>query len=443
MSLFINEIEADELTPVRIFKQLNGSNKCLLESSLRFGLNSRYSFICQNPVAKTTLMNGTVTHNGVTVSESFLEVVEAVMAQTKVKNERFPFIGGALGYVGYETIHQYEAIGNYLPDPLNLPEAQLYFYEEVIIFDHIEQKVFVTSVRSAENSAELARLLKAESRVTQGEVSVGDFTSNVGQTAFEAMVEQAQAAIKRGDIFQVVPSQRLSARYEGDAFELYRRLKRRNPSPYLYYLEMDDCLIIGSSPESVVALHGEQVTMKPIAGTRRRGQTAAEDDILAADLLADQKEVAEHTMLVDLARNDVGRIAAKGTVAVTSFKKVEKYSDVMHIVSTVEAVIAPEYNAFDALRMSLPAGTVSGAPKIAAMRLINQMEQVKRGIYSGGIGYFSYNGAMDFALAIRTMVATDNVLHVQAGAGVVLDSVPQTEYEETLNKAKALMEVTK
>lgn len=185
----------------------------------------------------------------------------------------------------------------------------------------LNKKVFVTSVRSAENSAKLARLLKAESRVTQGEVSVGDFTSNVGQTAFEAMVEQAQAAIKRGDIFQVVPSQRLSAPYEGDAFELYRRLKRRNPSPYLYYLEMDDCLIIGSSPESVVALHGEQVTMKPIAGTRRRGQTAAEDDILAADLLADQKEVAEHTMLVDLARNDIGRIAAKGTVAVTSFKK--------------------------------------------------------------------------------------------------------------------------
>lgn len=443
MPLYINEIDADELTPVRIFKQLTGVNKCLLESSLRFGVNSRYSFICQNPVAKTTLLNGVVTHNGVIKTEPFLAVIEAEMTQTVVENKRFPFIGGALGYVGYETIHQYEAIGEYLPDPLHLPEAQLYFYEEVIIFDHIEQKVFVTSVRSEENSVALAHLLTAESSVTQGEVSIGAFTSEVTQADFELMVEQAQAAIRQGDVFQVVPSQRLSASYEGDTFELYRRLKRQNPSPYLYYLEMDDCFIIGSSPESVVTLHGEQVTMKPIAGTRRRGQTTAEDDILAADLLADPKEIAEHTMLVDLARNDLGRIATKGTVAVTQFKKVEKYSKVMHIVSTVEALIAPEYNAFDALRMSLPAGTVSGAPKIAAMRLINQMEQVKRGIYSGGIGYFSYNGEMDFALAIRTMVATNNRVHVQAGAGVVLDSIPQMEYEETLNKAKALMEVTR
>ncbi|WKK68072.1 anthranilate synthase component I [Brochothrix thermosphacta] len=443
MPLYIKEIEADELTPVRVFKQLTGKNKALLESSLKFGLNGRYSFISQNPVDKITLTEGNTAYNGQPSTALFLDEVEKRMSENVVNDHRFPFIGGALGYVGYETIHQYENIGEYLPDPLDLPEAQLYLYKEMVVFDHIDQTVFITSIESQEKVDALATELQKESQLSKGEVQVTAFTSAIGQSAFEEMVETAQAAIRQGEIFQVVPSQRMSANYTGDTFEIYRRLKRRNPSPYLYYLEMDGCTIIGSSPESVVAVHGQTITMKPIAGTRRRGATPAEDDILAAELMADEKEVAEHTMLVDLARNDVGRRAENGTVEVTKLMTVEKYSDVMHIVSEVSAILKQGHTAFDALRAGLPAGTVSGAPKIAAMRLINQMEQVKRGIYSGGVGYFSFNGDMDFALAIRTMVVEEETLHVQAGAGVVLDSVPAKEYEETLNKAKALMEVAR
>ena len=267
------------------------------------------------------------------------------------------------------------------------------------------------------------------------------FKSNFTEEEFCAMVEKAKEYIRNGDIFQVVLSQRLTIKTESDSFDIYRRLRSKNPSPYLFYIDYTDFQIVGSSPESLVSVFGDKVTTNPIAGTRPRGKDEEEDEKLKQELLQDEKEIAEHMMLVDLGRNDIGKVSEFGTVKLDKFKEVDLYSHVMHIVSEVSGKLKKEYDCFEALKSCLPAGTVSGAPKIRAMEIIDELENVRRGMYSGAVGYFSFSGNMDVCIAIRTIVFKNKTAYLQAGAGIVYDSVPEKEYQETLNKAMALKEV--
>jgi anthranilate synthase component 1 len=382
-----------------------------------------------------------------------------------------PPAAGLFGYLAYETVRQVERLPRTAPDPLGVPEAVLVRPRIVVVFDGVKQEsLIVTPVRprpgvAAKDAYEAARARLARAwglldgpsplRAPPADAAPGPaapIRANMDQAAYEAAVEKARAYIKAGDIFQVVPSQRFSAPFAGAPLSLYRALRRTNPSPFLFLLQMDGFSIVGSSPEILVRLRDGVVTMRPIAGTRPRGATPAADRAMEEELLNDPKERAEHLMLLDLGRNDVGRVARSaagsnagpagqgggGGVRVTQRFIVERYSHVMHIVSNVEGAIKPGLDALDALMAGFPAGTVSGAPKVRAMEIIAELEPHARGIYAGGVGYFSAGGDMDLCIALRTGVLKDGVLNVQAGAGVVLDSDPTSEFNECVHKAKAL-----
>jgi anthranilate synthase component 1 len=372
------------------------------------------------------------------------------------------FWGGAVGYFGYDAVRLIERLPNAPEDDRRLPDAVFMLTGTVLVIDNLFNRaravVAVETGGVSENTlheryhsavGELDRLI---GRLKQqkgpdpldlddaGAEADGPFESSMTREGFEGGVRRVQEYIRAGDAFQVVLSQRLTVPLAARPFDLYRALRTLNPSPYLFYLELDGIQLIGSSPEVMVRLQEGRVTVRPIAGTRRRGGDAAEDERLAADLLADPKEVAEHLMLLDLGRNDVGRVARWGTVRVPQRMSIEKYSHVLHLVSTVEGELRDGLSAMDVFRASFPAGTVSGAPKVRAMEIIDELEPRRRGPYAGAVGYFGYGGrTMDTAIAIRTVVARDGQAHVQAGAGVVADSVPAAEYEETLNKARALL----
>jgi anthranilate synthase component I len=373
------------------------------------------------------------------------------------------FTGGAVGYLGYDVVRCIEQLPDAPPDPLDLPEALLVFTDTVLAIDNVFGRAYAIAtadVRGLEATEDLraaydeaagrADALVAVLRDRRGpgpiplSAATADvpFTSSYTRADFEAHVERIREYITAGDAFQVVLSQRLTVPLERDPFELYRTLRSLNPSPYLYFLELDGVSLVGSSPEVLVRVEGDVVTVRPIAGTRPRGASDADDARLAAELLADPKERAEHLMLVDLGRNDVGRIARYGTVRLSASMAVEKYSHVLHLVSQVDGRLRHGLSAIDVLRACFPAGTVSGAPKIRAMQILDELEPVRRGIYGGAVGYFAWGGVtMDTAIAIRTLVAAEGMAHVQAGAGVVADSVPASEYEETLAKARALLRV--
>lgn len=360
-----------------------------------------------------------------------------------------PMAAGLFGYLGYDMIRQVETIPCENPDPLGTPDAIMVRPRIVCIFDQIAQEIIIASTvyPGGDPISAYARIEKVVGDLTLS-ISARGFepmetpviTPKLGTTAaaFAKRVKAAKDYILAGDIFQVVLGQRLSAPLPASPFALYRSLRRMNPSPFLYFLDFEDHQIIGSSPEILVRLRDGVVTVRPIAGTRPRGKTAAQDKALEVELLADPKECAEHLMLLDLGRNDVGRVAKAGTVRVTESFTIERYSHVMHIVSNVEGEIKDDMDAVSALFAGFPAGTVSGAPKVRAMEIIDELEEEKRGIYAGAVGYISSNGDMDTAIALRTGIVKDNVLHVRAGAGIVMDSVPQLEFEETLHKAAAL-----
>ena len=444
--LIIEEIEGDTLTPISIYQRLTGRKKFLLESSLKHENSGRFSFIGAEPFMEligngdtSKIKKGNDTEN---VLEKPLEVLKKLLPKSSTKQEPlFPFIGGAVGYVSYDSIRQYENIGEIPNDELQTPDVHFLFFEVLVVFDHLEQKVYLVASPQKNGSSleELqVQLTKTKHEITNAtpdevakEVSLSSFQAAMPKQEFIDNVQRAKTYIEEGDIFQVVLSQRLKAQIEGDPFSLYRKLRVKNPSPYMYYFDFDGYSIAGVSPESLIKVKGRQVITNPIAGTRPRGKSAEEDETLAKDLLADEKELAEHKMLVDLGRNDLGRVCEFGTVQVTKFLTIEKYKHVMHLVSEVEGVLVEDFSPLDALTSCLPAGTVSGAPKIRAMEIINEMENCKRGIYSGAIGYVSGNGNLDFALTIRTMVIKGNEAYIQAGAGIVYDSVPEKEYEET------------
>ena len=368
--------------------------------------------------------------------------------ETETDSSLPPMASGAFGYLGYDMIRYIETLPAAPEDALNVPEAVLMRPSVVLIFDSVKQEIILaTAVRDDNQEAAQKRLDSVEARLNEPlpasrpvdrSPEPPSFVSNTSRERYMEMVEKAKTYIRAGDIFQVVPSQRFSASFEHSPFSLYRALRRLNPSPFLFYVNLGGFQITGSSPEILVRLRDETVTVRPIAGTLPRGETRELDDANEKRLLADPKERAEHLMLLDLGRNDVGRVAEYGTVQVTESFTIERYSHVMHIVSNVEGKLRDGEDAVSSLMAGFPAGTVSGAPKIRAMEIINELETHKRGVYAGGVGYFGANGDMDTCIALRTALVKDGVLHVQAGGGVVLDSNPVSEYEETEHKAGAL-----
>ena len=386
-----------------------------------------------------------------------LDSLRALIAESRVDlPEGLPAIAsGLFGYLGYDMIRLVEHLPNVNPDPLGLPDAVLLRPSVVAVLDGVKGEVTLVApawassglsaraayAQAAERVMDALRDLDRAATIPRdlGEAAgVGDPVSNFTHNGYKAAVEKAKDYIRAGDIFQVVPSQRWAQRFDLPPFALYRSLRRTNPSPFMFFFNFGGFQVIGASPEILVRLRDGEVTVRPIAGTRMRGATTEEDKALELDLLADKKELAEHLMLLDLGRNDVGRVAKIGTVRPTEQFIIERYSHVMHIVSNVVGQIADGQDALSALLAGLPAGTVSGAPKVRAMQIIDELEPEKRGVYGGGVGYFAGNGEMDFCIALRTAVLKDEVLYIQAGGGVVYDSDPEAEYQETVNKSRAL-----
>jgi len=384
-----------------------------------------------------------------------LEALKKIFSQMKtVRIQGLPrFSGGAVGYFGYESVQLVEEIPSAVVDDLGLPDIVLMFFDTLLVFDNLQRKIFIIvnafpdgSPSSLQNCYEAAAAKVRRLREALRQNVPTDFSSattlespryTITRDEFLAKVARCKEYILDGDIFQVVISQRVDQRVSLEPFDVYRTLRSINPSPYMYYLRIDDSHIIGSSPEMLVRVEGNVVETRPIAGTRPRGRTPEEDEILGRELLADEKERAEHLMLVDLGRNDIGRISDFGTVEVNQFMVLEKYSHVMHIVSNVRGRLRKGVTALDALYSCFPAGTLTGAPKIRAMEIIAELEPTKRGIYGGAVGYLDFSGNLDSCIAIRTIVIKDGVAHFQAGAGIVADSVPEREYQETLDKLAA------
>lgn len=386
-----------------------------------------------------------------------LDTLRALIAESRVDLPEGlpPIASGLFGYLGYDMIRLVEHLPDVNPDPLGLPDAVLLRPSVVAVLDGVKGEVtLVAPCWAASGLSARAAYAQAAERVMDalrdldrtppaardlGEAApVGAAKSNFSHAGYKAAVEKAKDYIRAGDIFQVVPSQRWAQRFELPPFALYRSLRRTNPSPFMFFFNFGGFQVIGASPEILVRLRDGEVTVRPIAGTRMRGETPEQDKALELDLLADQKELAEHLMLLDLGRNDVGRVAKVGTVRPTEQFIIERYSHVMHIVSNVVGQIADGEDALSALLAGLPAGTVSGAPKVRAMQIIDELEPEKRGVYGGGVGYFAGNGEMDFCIALRTAVLKDETLYIQAGGGVVYDSDPEAEYQETVNKSRAL-----
>lgn len=452
------KINGDELTPVNIFYKLKGKYKFLLESASTIGEEGRYSFMGSSPYMILNSLGEDVTiTKGNETKEQKGKILDYAEGHLLKKYEKLdlelPFIGGAIGYIGYDVTRQYEKLPDNNPDELNLPEACLLFYSEFICFDHFKNTVLLVHNVLPEEDEEYNTVLnklnamktmikKEHSNHELIEVSQNkEVISNYEKEDFCELINKAKDYIAAGDIFQVVLSQRLKIKNKVDPFEVYRRLRRSNPSPYMFYIDFEDYKLAGASPESLVKVKSNKVTTNPIAGTRPRGENAKEDQKLTEELLKDEKELAEHVMLVDLGRNDIGKISEFGSVKLEKFMEVELFSHVMHICSKVSGTLKAGLNCFNALVSCLPVGTVSGAPKIRAMEIIDELENARRGVYSGAIGYFSYDGDMDTCIAIRTIVFKDDFAYVQAGAGIVYDSVAESEYAETLNKTMALMEV--
>jgi anthranilate synthase component 1 len=453
------EVLADLDTPVSAYLKIRDGGPSFLLESVEGGQNvGRYSFLGAAPRRVLRVKNGTATFEGeepVTCTDS-LNAVRGMVESYGPPTDGAPrFEGGAVGYLSYETARSFERLPAAAHDPLDLPDATFLDVDTLLVFDHVRRAIRIVShawpgasIDEAYGCAvdRIERIAaQLESPIHSAPLAAPApraIRSNVSKEAFEEMVRAGKAHIERGDILQIVLSQRLSMPYEGDPFGLYRRLRTVSPSPYLYYLDFGDHQLVGASPELLVQVEGATVTTRPIAGTRPRGATEAEDRALADELRGDEKERAEHLMLVDLSRNDVGRVSAPGTVQVANFMSVERFSHVMHMVTDVTGTLEDDCTGYDALRAAFPAGTVSGAPKIRAMQIIAELEPDRRGPYAGAVGFVTKGGDMETAITIRTGVVKDGVLHVQAGAGIVADSVPESEWHETMNKARALIEAS-
>lgn len=443
-------LPADTLTPILAYMRVQGDHKVILESIPREKENARFSIVAYNPVFEVTYQDGILYENGKVLEQDPFDYLHQVTVKRLTSD--LPFAGGAIGFAGYDMIGVYEEIGSIPQDTIGTPDMHFFIYESYLIFDHKKEKVYVVedniysgrsndAVRQSLGQVVTDLQTQAPNEFTPQALQALHFTNHIEKEVFMEMVEKAKKLIREGDMFQCVLSQRFSADFEGDPLDYYRNLRVTNPSNYLYFYDFGDYQIIGASPESLVSVKKGEVTTNPIAGTRPRGATEEEDQALAHELLHDIKETAEHRMLVDLGRNDIGKIAQNGTVEVTKYMEVEYFRYVMHLTSVVKGQLLPHLSALDALKATLPAGTVSGAPKIRAMRRIYELEEEKRGVYAGAIGYLSATGDMDFAITIRTMILKNQKAYVQAGAGIVYDSVPENEFYETINKAKSMTRI--
>ncbi|WP_251978409.1 anthranilate synthase component I [Salinicola avicenniae] len=462
------EVLADLDTPLSTYLKLADAPWTFLLESVQGGEKwGRYSIIGLPCRERIEVRGFTVRHivdgeqQGATEVEDPLAWIEQFHARFKVPDldDQPRFDGGLVGYFGYDTIRYIEprlrsAAAADKPDPIGVPDILLMVCDDLVVFDNLSGRLQLWThadpqqVDAYANAVERLEVLELKLRSATfntlspgtGRADVGeeDFHASFSEQGYKDAVGRIKEYVLAGDLMQCVPSQRMSIPYQAPPLDLYRALRSLNPSPYMFFLNLDDHHVIGSSPEILTRLEGEEVTVRPIAGTRHRGATAEEDKALEADLLGDPKEIAEHLMLIDLGRNDIGRISQTGTVEVTDNMSIERYSHVMHIVSNVTGKLRQGMSAMDVLRATFPAGTLSGAPKIRALEVIDELEPVKRGVYSGAVGYLSWHGNMDMAIAIRTAVLKDGELHVQAGGGIVADSDPDAEWHETLNKRRAL-----
>ena len=456
------EVLGDLETPVGAYRKLGSEPNSFLLESVEHGERwGRYSFIGVEPFLIMTSKDGVVSYEGdppaaVKDASDPLVAVERALAAYRAPALAGlpPLHGGAVGYIGYDAVRYIERLPQTTTDDLQMPELWLLFIGKLLVFDHLRQRLSVISnvaigddpARQYDEAVEgaealVARLANATTARPSSptlEADVGDVPSNIGREQFMANVEKAKEYIAAGDIFQVVVSQRFQMPTKADPFDVYRVLRLINPSPYMFFLQYPGSALVGSSPEPHVRVLGRQAIIRPIAGTRPRGASPEEDKTLAKELLADAKERAEHLMLLDLGRNDVGRVATVGSVKVTDSFFLEYYSQVMHIVSNVEGALGSGFDAVDALMAGFPAGTVSGAPKVRAMEIIDELEDEARGPYAGCVGYFSASGEMDSCIVLRTSVVKDGSMYVRAGAGIVADSVPEREQAECVSKARAL-----
>ncbi|QAY66157.1 anthranilate synthase component I [Paenibacillus protaetiae] len=465
----VRTMMADTETPIRVFQHFAKEPNAFLLESVEGGEWGRHSFIGTNPFMMLYGKNGRMVleKNGeqISLSDKPLELLKAHLRgyRSPKLDHVPPFTGGAIGFFGYDLLQYYEKLPAHRIDDLQMNDIQFMFCDQIIAFDHFKQQLqIIGNVHIPEGATDAVIELAYEQALATIEATIerlkqpvsipviagstvpadpelGDVRSNVTKEQFIANVEQAKEYIRAGDIFQVVLSQRFSIETSIDPLHVYRVLRTMNPSPYMYYLKMGEQIIVGTSPEALVKVNGDRVETRPIAGTRPRGRTPEEDLELERDLLADEKERAEHLMLVDLGRNDIGRVAEFGSVHCDSFMEIERYSHVMHIVSNVAGKLREDKDFFDAFISCLPAGTVSGAPKLRAMEIIAELENEARGAYAGAIGYLGFGGSLDTCITIRTIIFKNGKAYVQSGAGIVWDSIPENEFVETQNKAKALL----
>ena len=457
------EVLGDLETPVSVFMRMADADYAFLLESVEGGEKwARYSFLGADPQVifrskgrRAEIITGTRAETIEGFTDALEPLQELMRRYRPVAVPGLPrFVGGAVGYIAYDMVRYFEKLPDDTVDELACYDTHFIITDSIMVFDNLKHTISVV-VNSLTGDEPLEKsYLKAAEKVKElvGKLSEPlpprpaprlepplAWQSNFSREQYMTVVKRCQEYIRLGDIIQVVPSQRFRAPAKVDPVHLYRALRRVNPSPYMFFLKLGGELLIGSSPEVLIRVEGDRAELRPIAGTRKRGTTPEEDRALEAELKADPKEMAEHIMLVDLGRNDLGRVSAVGTVEVTELGIVERYSHVMHLVSNVRGRVRPGLNAYDVFRASFPAGTLTGAPKIRAMEIIEEMEPVKRGCYGGAVGYFSFTGNMDMCIAIRTLLMKDGMLNIQAGGGVVADSVPELEYEETVNKAGALM----
>lgn len=484
----IMDFIADQITPISIFLNFDSKYKFMLESATAGEGRGRYTFLGENPKKIIKSDENSVEINIIDEIEKSMQSIEENFrheVQEKSENENrinsfnvkngnlidilkqhtdkdyilenseLPFTGGSVGYIGYDAIRHIEDLELKNPKEIDIPEAYMMFYKDIIAYDHsrgtisvirnIEEEDYGKSFEEVKE--ELEGVYRKITRMTppkniDSELGKAEFEiSDEFKDSFCKKVKKAIKYIESGEVVQVVLSNRFKKETERESFEIYRRLRMENPSPYLFYIDCDEFQVIGSSPESLVKVRNGRVETLPIAGTRARGKNQEEDKELERELLSDKKELSEHIMLVDLGKEDLDKVSKEGTVKVDKYKVIERYSHVMHIVSKVSGELAEDKDSYDAFKAFFPAGTVSGSPKVRAMEIIEELEDIKRELYAGAVGYFGYGGDMDVCIAIRTIVLKDKTAFIQAGAGIVIDSVPEKEFQETINKAKALMEV--
>lgn len=445
------EKHADLLTPVSIFKRLRGTKKFLLESSFQHETKGKFSYIGANPYLEIIGNGKQTTTIDLTTNEKTTHNVNALeymqLHLPKIETDiPLSFTGGAIGYVSYDTIREFVDVGPELPDELNMPDIHFMVYDTIIAYEHRTEKAHIIAInvqgepesKLDEKIAQIEADLNATIDIPELTNGGLKFKPQIDEATFIEKVEKAQQYIRTGEAEQIVLSQRMVADLTCDPFSFYRHLRSKNPSPYMFYIDFTDYLIVGSSPESLVQTNGREVVTNPIAGTRPRGKTAEEDAQLEKELLRDTKEINEHEMLVELSKRDFYDICELNSIHVPVYMDVVKYEHVMHIVSEVHGTLKDGATSLDALVACLPAGTVSGSPKARAMQIINELETVKRGVYAGGIGFISFSHDINIAIAIRSLVIKDEKAYLQAGAGIVIDSVPKKEFEETLQKARSL-----